>query len=98
MLMFYPESGSVPGYIVGIGFGIAILWVTLFRFGLLSFATIFVVSSLLDELPLTMHPADWYLGSMLLALAFVSAPALWGFWTSRAGRPLFRDEILEPAS
>jgi hypothetical protein len=33
----------------------------------------------------------------LLALTFVAAPALWGFWTSQAGRPLFRDEILEPA-
>jgi hypothetical protein len=32
---------------------------------------------------------------MLLALGFVAAPALWGFWTSRAGRPFFRDEVLE---
>ena len=37
-------------------------------------------------------------GGMLLALGFIAAPALWGFWTSQAGRPLFRDEVLEPAA
>ena len=30
-------------------------------------------------MPLTLHPAGWYLGAMLLALAFIAAPALWGF-------------------
>jgi hypothetical protein len=56
------------------------------------------VYRLLDQLPLA-SPADgWYLGSVLLALVFIAAPALWGFWTSQAGRPLFRDEILEPTA
>jgi hypothetical protein len=58
----------------------------------------FSVSSLLVQMPLTPHPAGWYLGAMLLALAFIVAPALYGFWTSQAGRPLFRDPILEPAA
>ena len=51
-----------------------------------------------DALPLTPHPAGWYLGTMLLALAFIAAPALYGFWTSQAGRPFFRDDILEKAA
>jgi len=58
----------------------------------------FSVGSLIGQMPLTMHPSGWYLGTMLLALGFIAAPALWGFWTSQAGRPLFRDEVLEPAA
>ena len=97
-LLFYPETGSVPGYLVGIGVSLVLVWGVLFRFGLLGFAAMFSVYRLLERLPLTLHPADWYLGAALLALAFIAAPALWGFWASRAGRPLFRDEILEPAT
>jgi len=70
----------------------------LFRAGLLAFAAMFSVSSLIEELPLTPDPAAWYLGTTLLSLALVVAPALYGFWVSRAGRPLFRDDALEPAA
>jgi serine/threonine-protein kinase len=97
VLMFFPETGSIPGYIVGFCLSTALFWFVLFRFGLLAFAAIFGVHWLLDQLPLTLQPPGWYLGSMLLARGLVAAPALWGFWTSQAGRPLFRDEILEPA-
>jgi len=96
-ILFYPETGSVPGYIAGIAFIMALLWGVLFRFGLLAFAALYYEFRLLDQLPLTSHPAGWYQGSVLLALAFIVAPALYGFWTCQGGRPLFRDEILEPA-
>jgi hypothetical protein len=95
-ILFYPETGSVPGYIVGWVFSIALFWGVLFRFGLLPFAALYHVFRLLERVPLTLDPAGWYLGAVLLALTFIAAPALWGFWTARAGRPLFRDEILEP--
>ena len=65
--------------------------------GLLAFAAMFVVSGLLEQLPLIPNPPGWYLGTMLLSLACIVAPALWGFWISQAGRPLFGDEILGPA-
>lgn len=95
--LFYPETGSIPGYIVGWVFNFAIFWGVLFRFGLLAFATMYHVLRLLDQLPLTLQPDGWYLGAAVLGLAVIAAPALWGFWVSRAGRPLFRDEILEPS-
>jgi len=97
MVLFNPASGSIPGYLVGMSLLLAIAWLVLFRVGLLSFAALLMVWRLLDEIPLTPGPAGWYLGAMLLSLAAVVAPALYGFWTSQAGRPLFRDEILEPA-
>lgn len=98
LVLLYPDSGSIPGYIVATLLFLAIFWLVLFRAGLLALATMFCVSSLIDQMPLTPHPAGWYLGAMLLALAFIAAPALYGFWTSQAGRPIFRDEILEPAA
>ena len=97
-VLFYPSSGSIPGYIVGMLLSLTIVWFVLFRFGLLSFATMFAVSALIGRMPLTPHPAGWYLGAMLMAVAFIVAPAFYGFWISQAGRPLFRDEVLEPAA
>ena len=58
----------------------------------------FHVYRLLDQTAADVAPGRLVPGATALALAFIVAPALWGFWTSRAGRPLFRDEILEPAS
>jgi serine/threonine-protein kinase len=97
-VLYYPTSGSIPAYIVAIALILPLSWLILFRFGLLAFAAMFFMARLMEEMPLTMRPAGWYLGATLLALAFIVAPALWGFWTSQAGRPLFRDEILEPAA
>jgi hypothetical protein len=96
--MFYPGTGSVPGYVIGQIIALVVFFFVLFRGGLLAFASLFTVSALIDELPLTLHPSGWYLGTMLFSLVCIAAPALWGFWTSQAGRPLFRDEILEPAT
>jgi serine/threonine-protein kinase len=95
-LVFYPDMGSIPGYLVGQFLTICVIMFILFRVGLLGFASMFTVGTLIDELPLTIHPEGWYMGAVLLSLVFIAAPALWGFWTSQAGRPLFRDEILEP--
>ncbi|HVR95981.1 MAG TPA: serine/threonine-protein kinase [Thermoanaerobaculia bacterium] len=94
-VLFYPDSGSIAGYLATslLMFGIA--WLVLFRAGLLAFAAMFTFYRLIDTIPLTPHPAAWFLGTTLISLAFLVAPALYGFWISRAGRPLFRDEVLE---
>jgi serine/threonine-protein kinase len=98
-LLAIPASGgSAAGHLVGFGVQLAVAWSVLFRFGLLAFATMFCISQLVDLLPLTLAPSGWYVPAVLLALGFIAAPALWGFWMSQAGRPLFRDELLEPAA
>jgi eukaryotic-like serine/threonine-protein kinase len=98
VVMFAPASGLSPDYVVTLALILSIFWLLLFRVGLLALAVLFNVSALLATMPLTPSPAGWYLGTMLLVLAAVIAPAIYGFWTSQAGRPLFRDEILEPAA
>ena len=98
LVTFYPGTESVPAYLAGFCLIASIAWFVLFRFGLLAFATLLTVSELIDAMPLTLHPEPWYVGAMLLTLAVLGAAALWGFWTAQAGRPMFRDTILEPAS
>ena len=98
IVLFYPDSGSIPGYLVSILLWLVIAWLVLFRAGLLGIAVWFTITFLMDQIPLTPHPSPWYLGATLLSLACIVAPALYGFWISLAGRPLFRDEILEPAA
>jgi hypothetical protein len=48
-ILFYPATGSVPGYIVGWVVTMALFWGALFGFGLLAFAAMYHVFRLLDE-------------------------------------------------
>ena len=94
IVIFKPDSGSVPGYLVQIALSLTIAWLVLFRAGLLGSAAMFTGTFLIEMMPLTPAPAAWYLGATLLSTVLIVAPALYGFWISQAGRPLFRDEIL----
>ncbi len=98
IVLFLPDSGSTAAYLVSQTIFLVVLGFVLFRSGILGFATAMNITALITELPLTPRPASWYAGATLLSLAFITAPALYGFWTSQAGRPLFRDEILEPVA
>jgi hypothetical protein len=98
IVLFLPESGSTSAYVVMQVVRLVVLGFVLFRSGILGFATGMNLWALIIHLPLTPRPASWYAGAMVLSLAFIVAPALYGFWTSQAGRPLFRDEILGPAA
>ncbi len=95
--LFYPDSGSLVAYLVVTTLALFISWQLLFRAGLLAFAMSTTVSTLIGALPLTFGAAGWFAGATLLSLGFIAAPGVWGFWSSRAGRPLFRDQVLEPA-
>jgi serine/threonine-protein kinase len=97
IVVLFPDSGSIPAYLVRMVLWITPLWLVLFRCGMLGFGATFLVGGLASQLPLTLHPSAWLLGPMLLSLACIVAPALYGFWISMAGRPLFRDEVLDPA-
>jgi serine/threonine-protein kinase len=97
-VLFFPDSGSVTAFLVAWSISVVLYGLVLFRCGLLGLAAMLNVTTLTAELPLTPHPSGWYAGATLLSLAFIVAPALYGFWISQSGRPLFRDEVLEPAA
>ena len=98
IVLFAPASGSLGGYLVFIALLIVLYWVVLFRAGFLALAAMVTMSTLLEELPVTLSPASWYAGVTLLSLTAILAPALYGFWTSQAGRPFLPEVMPEPES
>jgi hypothetical protein len=67
--------------------GIALL--LLIRFGLLPFMMALCINNFLEVYPLTTHLSAWYAGSTIFVFSIILAAAIFGFYTSTAGKPLF---------
>jgi serine/threonine-protein kinase len=67
----------------------------LIRFGLLALVVQGLFANLLENFPLTMQGSAWYAGISLAAILLMAAMALYGFYTSLGGRPLFGGAALE---
>ncbi len=67
-------------------------FVLLFRFGVLFFAIWAVVFGLLLRFPLTHVVNSWYIGNTIFVVLLVGGIALYGFYTSLAGRSVLTDE------
>jgi hypothetical protein len=65
------------------------------RFGLVTTTVLIFVLTTLGRFPLTANLSAWYASSALLVLLSVLALAIYGFRTTLAGRPLWRDELQE---
>jgi hypothetical protein len=77
----------------GLGFALIVLFIMI-RLGLLAFM-VTVMFSHWGSFVLTTDFSTWYAGRSLLAILVFAALAVYGFWISLAGRPLFKDEILD---
>ena len=67
--------------------GMALL--ILIRFGLLPVMVALCMNNLLEVSPLTTHLSAWYAGSTIFAFSVIVALAIFGFYTSTRGKPLF---------
>jgi len=67
----------------------------LIRFGLLAFAASGFFTSLLSGFPLTTQGSAWYAGISLAVILLMAAIALYAFYTSLGGRPVFGGPVLE---
>ena len=65
--------------------GMALL--ILIRFGLLPVMVALCVNNLLEVSPLTTHLSAWYAGSTIFVFSVIVALAIFGFYTSTAGKP-----------
>ncbi len=67
----------------------------LIRFGLLAFVAQGIFVGLLGSFPLTTQGSAWYAGISLAGILLMAAMALYGFYTSLGGRPVFGGAVLE---
>ena len=65
------------------------------RFGLLTLVTNFVFWSILVRFPLTTQGSAWYAGISLAGILLMAAIALYAFYTSLGGPPIFGGAVLE---
>jgi hypothetical protein len=65
------------------------------RFGLIALAAGIFVADLVGNLPATANFSAWYASGPIFALVVVAALAIWGFYTSLAGRPIFSRELFD---
>jgi hypothetical protein len=96
VLIFQPPAG--PGFpiracivVLVVGFQVCVL----LRLGLLPVIVVVFTLLLLRAFPLTSNLSAWYAKDALLAMGVVLALAVYGFHTTLAGRPLWRDELRE---
>jgi serine/threonine protein kinase len=61
----------------------------LIRFGLLALAVALCMNSFLQGYPLTTHLSTWYAEPTFFVCSVTLAAAIFGFYTSTAGKPLF---------
>jgi serine/threonine-protein kinase len=95
LFVFLPAHGNLLVYLLSFLVTVALFWIVLLRIGLLAVLVGATIRDLLQALPLTFDLTAWHADVTLLTLAVVLGLAGWGFWVSLAGRPLFRDELLE---
>jgi hypothetical protein len=61
----------------------------LIRFGLLALVVALCMNSILQGYPLTTHLSAWYAEPTLFLVSIIVAAAIFGFYTSTAGKPRF---------
>ncbi len=67
----------------------------LIRVGLLAFVATGFFNTLLSNFPLTTQGSAWYAGISLAGILLMAAIALYAFYTSLGGRPVFGGAVLE---
>jgi hypothetical protein len=73
----------------------ALVTLLLFRYGLLALISAVFFLHLAIFFPITSDFSAWYAGDFVLDLIILVALAVFGFYTSLAGEPLFRKGLLD---
>ncbi|MGE5243530.1 MAG: hypothetical protein ACM3SQ_04820, partial [Betaproteobacteria bacterium] len=68
---------------------LAILTISVYRFGLLTLAVALVMDNVLTSLPISSSPTAWWAAPGNTAIALAIAIIAFGYYAARAGQPLF---------
>ena len=88
IVFFYSDEPSFI-FLIPITLGSGTLIFIYFRFGLLSLAAAFLFLNSLVAFPITTQFSAWHFKTGIAGLALLLAFALYAFYTSLGGRPMF---------
>ena len=91
---FVPSFGRAA---LGVGVVVSVVALIILRFGVLAAVSYYFTcyAAAIGGAPWTTSVSAWYARTALLAIAAILAVAIYGFRTTLAGRPLWRDELQE---
>lgn len=87
-------SGGWTDFMFGLAV-VAILSITVFRFGLLTLAVAIFVDGIVSTVPLSPSPSAWWAMPGNIALLMVAGLIAFGFYAARTGEPLFGREVFD---
>lgn len=93
---FMDRHHPILGWLV-VSLTLAASFWLLARFGLLSMM-VGTYTHLVLMSPITPDLSRWYAGSGLLCMTIIAVMAVWGFYASQGGRPIWRDPLSGPPS
>ena len=97
-LVFCIPSLAAQNPLIDALFSAPFLWIylyVLYRFGLVALTVLFFVDQLADNMPLASPLGAWYTEGGLVAMVTILAVAFYGFYVSRAGKPVFGTGALD---
>jgi serine/threonine protein kinase len=97
-LLFSIPSLGAQNPLIDALFTAPFFWVylyILYRFGLVALTVLFFVGQLADNMPLASPLSAWYTEGGLVAMVTILAVAFYGFYVSRAGKPVFGTSALD---
>jgi serine/threonine protein kinase len=97
-LLFCIPSLGAQNPLIDMLFTAPFFWVylyILYRFGLVALTVLYFVDQLADNMPLATPLSAWYTEGGLVAMITILAVAFYGFYVSRAGKPVFETGALD---
>jgi hypothetical protein len=97
-LLFCIPSLGAPNPLIDMLFTAPFFWVylyILYRFGLVALTVLYFIDQLADNMPLATPLSAWYTEGGLVAMITILALAFYGFYVSRAGKPVFETGALD---
>jgi hypothetical protein len=93
-------AGELTRLLLGPGISVVTVAVIIARFGVLAAVAylVTVYCTIIGAAPWTTSLSAWYARTAMLAIAAILALAIYGFRTTLAGRPLWRDELPREAA
>jgi serine/threonine-protein kinase len=89
------DAGSYVINLASVILFITIIVLTIQRLGLLAVIVLFLVNAFINSAAVTLDTSRWFFGEVLLPVLVIAGLAVWSFYVSRGGEPLFGRRLLD---